>query len=131
MTQPLTKMQPAPTVMVVDDDEQMREALREVLEDGGFDVIACANGRDALACLADQPPPAVILFDLSMPVMDGWEFARRLQSNPLSAGIPRIALTARASHWGYPTERVLKKPVDVRQLLDAVRALVTPETPSR
>ena len=108
--------------MVIDDDDQIRESLREVLEQERFAVVEAANGREALAYLANHPEPALILVDLSMPVMDGWEFVRKLRSDPRSAQIPLVVLTARASHWGYPAERVLRKPLDVRQLLDTLHA---------
>jgi chemosensory pili system protein ChpA (sensor histidine kinase/response regulator) len=114
-------MSDPPLVMIVDDDEQIREALRDVLEHEGFAVVEAANGHEALTYLTTHPPPAVVLFDLSMPVMDGWELAQRLRSDARTAGIPMIVLTARGSHWGYPTDRVLRKPFDVRQLLDTLR----------
>jgi two-component system, chemotaxis family, chemotaxis protein CheY len=115
-----------PLVMVVDDDRDVREALREALEHGGYAVVEADNGRDALDCLSSQPAPAVILVDLLMPVMNGWDFVKRVQSNPALSGIPIMIVTASGRHWGYPAESVVRKPLKVSQLLAALRILAPP-----
>src|SRR5215510_8699670 len=64
-------------VLVVDDDQDIRDALCELLRDEGYEAIAVANGEEALTYLKGGNLPCVILLDLMMPVMDGWEFRRQ------------------------------------------------------
>ncbi len=81
-------------VLLVDDDEDAREALGATLTERGFDVATAANGEEALQYLLDAPAPAVVVLDLSMPVKDGWEFlVERNQDSGLSS-IPVIVLSA-------------------------------------
>jgi CheY-like chemotaxis protein len=126
-------MQPSPTsqplVLVVDDDLDIRECLREVLHEAGFAVAEAWNGSEALTYLRANPPPAVILLDLFMPVMDGWELERRLQADPALARIPLFVLTATGSYWGYPAGRVFHKPIQVAALLQALREAAPAEHP--
>src|SRR5688572_24600390 len=110
--------------MVVDDDADIREALRDVLEQAGYGVAEAANGREALRYLTGNPAPMAILLDLFMPVMDGWQFAQRVQATPRLADIPLIVVTASGAHWGYPSERVLRKPLDLSRLLEVLRQVV-------
>jgi CheY-like chemotaxis protein len=80
-----------PTVLVVDDDEDIRTTIRDVLEDQGFAVTCAANGREALdMLLRDEPKPALILLDLTMPEMDGWTFRQEQQKVPRLAQIPVV-----------------------------------------
>src|SRR5690242_8866746 len=85
-------------VLVVDDDYAIREMLTEVLEDAGYRVISVENGAAALAQLREMlTPPCLILLDLMMPVMTGWEFRIAQQADARLAAIPVIALSARPS----------------------------------
>jgi CheY-like chemotaxis protein len=81
-----------PRVLLVDDYPDAREMYSEYLQFSGFDVIEAANGMEALQRAADEAPD-IILMDLSLPVMDGWEATRRLKSDPRTAEIPVVALT--------------------------------------
>ena len=63
-------------ILIVDDDPDIRDSLKEVLEDEGYEVNGVANGREALDYLRKSPRPCVILLDLMMPVMDGWQFRK-------------------------------------------------------
>lgn len=81
-----------PCVLLVDDYPDAREMYSEYLQFSGFDVVEAANGMEALARAADEAPD-IILMDLSLPVMDGWEATRRLKADPRTAGIPVVALT--------------------------------------
>jgi CheY-like chemotaxis protein len=81
--------------MVVDDYPDAREMYSEYLEYCGFDVIQAANGMEALHRAADTNPD-IILMDLSLPVMDGWEATRRLKADKRTAKIPVVALTGHA-----------------------------------
>ena len=76
-------------VLVVDDYPDAREMYAEYLKYSGFDVIEAGNGREALDRALDSAPD-IILMDLSLPVMDGWEATRRLKADKLTAGIPIV-----------------------------------------
>jgi two-component system, cell cycle response regulator DivK len=84
-----------PRVLLVDDYPDAREMYAEYLEFSGFDVIEAANGMEALQRALDAEPD-IILMDLSLPVMDGWEATRRLKSDQRTASIPVVALTGHA-----------------------------------
>lgn len=81
-----------PRVLLVDDYPDAREMYGEYLHVSGFDVVEAANGIEALQCAADHAPD-IILMDLSLPVMDGWEATRRLKADARTAGIPVVAIT--------------------------------------
>src|SRR5439155_15915760 len=84
-----------PRVMVVDDYPDAREMYSEYLEYCGFEVVQAANGMEALQ-RAIEAQPDIILMDLSLPVMDGWEATRRLKADPRTENIPVVALTGHA-----------------------------------
>jgi CheY-like chemotaxis protein len=84
-----------PRVLLVDDYSDAREMYGEYLEYSGYDVIEAANGIEALQRAVDDKPD-IILMDLSLPVMDGWEATRRLKADERTAGIPVVALTGHA-----------------------------------
>ena len=84
-----------PRVLVVDDYPDAREMYAEYLQYSGFDVIEAGNGMEALERAADSAPD-IILMDLSLPVMDGWEATRRLKADQSTADIPIVALTGHA-----------------------------------
>ncbi|HYM23309.1 MAG TPA: response regulator [Vicinamibacterales bacterium] len=84
-----------PCVLIVDDYPDAREMYSEYLQYSGFDVIEAENGMEALSRAAEQAPD-IILMDLSLPVMDGWEATRRLKADERTAGIPVVALTGHA-----------------------------------
>lgn len=82
-----------PLVLVVEDQSELRRLYVAELERCGFDVIEAANGEDAIAHTSEQAPD-VVLMDLSLPVLDGWEATRRLKADSRTAHIPVVALTA-------------------------------------
>jgi CheY-like chemotaxis protein len=84
-----------PRVLLVDDYPDAREMYTEYLEFSGFDVVQAANGAEALQCAVESRPD-IILMDLSLPVMDGWEATRRLKADTRTSGIPVVALTGHA-----------------------------------
>jgi two-component system cell cycle response regulator DivK len=84
-----------PTILLVEDSEDNRGIIRELAEWMEVTLLEAADGETGLR-LAEAERPDVILMDLSLPVVDGWEATRRLKANPATAGIPVIALTAHA-----------------------------------
>ncbi len=114
----------APTVMIVDDDPDILEAMAMVLEGCGYAVIVAPDGRRALDLLHDGARPALIILDLMMPGMDGWAFRAEQRRNPELATIPVVILSGdsdvvhRAA--GLQVAAALCKPVDVDTLVAAV-----------
>jgi two-component system, cell cycle response regulator DivK len=84
-----------PRVLLVDDYPDVREMYTEYLEFSGFEVVEAGNGIEALQKAVDASPD-IILMDLSLPVMDGWEATRRLKADARTASIPVVALTGHA-----------------------------------
>jgi two-component system, chemotaxis family, chemotaxis protein CheY len=116
-------------VLVVDDDPDILEALSEILEAEGYDVQRARNGREALQRL-EHGLPDLVLLDLMMPVMDGWEFARSLDPG---ARPPIIVLSADRNVSAKAKEigalGWLAKPFELSDLLAAVRSVMPVETP--
>lgn len=84
-------------LLIVDDDEDLRCSISEALESAGFVVTVAANGREAFARLSTDVLPDVILLDLLMPVMNGWQFCEERKKDPKLADIPIIAMSAAVS----------------------------------
>jgi CheY-like chemotaxis protein len=111
---PQTTSQP---VLVVDDDCDVRDSVKEVLQDAGFRAVCVKNGEEALSYLRSHPTPRAVLLDLFMPVMSGWEFVRRVRSSSGFGTVPIVVITASEPHWGYPSSLVLRKPLEPEQLV--------------
>ena len=111
-------------IMVVDDDPDIREALADILKDKGFDVATAANGAEALDLLASGPLPHVILLDMMMPVMNGFEFRLAQKMAEELAPIPVVIITAGADDrtGDLGAAAVLRKPLNLPRLLEAIRA---------
>jgi len=98
-------------VLVVDDDEGIRETLRDVVETAGCSVILAASGEEALGVLATHRPCLVIL-DLMMPTMSGTEMLRAMQKRPELASLP-VVISTSAPALAPPGMPVLAKPIDI------------------
>ncbi len=85
----------APRILLVEDNEMNLDMLSRRLKRRGFEVLAAEDGKAGIELAAAQQPD-LILMDMSLPVIDGWEATRRLKADPETAGIPVIALTAHA-----------------------------------
>ncbi|HJU28599.1 MAG TPA: response regulator [Candidatus Binataceae bacterium] len=103
-------------ILVVEDDERVLEAITEFLAMVGYSVDAAHNGEEAIDH-ARASHPSLILLDLSMPVMDGWEFLRRRSTEPSIANVPIVVISALASGAPEGAEGFLTKPIDVDKLL--------------
>ena len=115
-------MTPCNDVLVVDDDEDMTEVLELLLHDAGYATRTAQNGREALAAVATAMP-ALILLDMLMPVMNGWQFAREFRAR-YGPGVPIVVATAaeHVQHRGNEIDAagVLPKPFEVSDLLRLV-----------
>lgn len=108
-------------VLVVDDDPDIRETLRFVLEDAGYPVYTAENGKEALEVLATAKQlPGLILLDLMMPVMSGEEMLKALKTVKALAQIPVTIVTASGAPMPPLASGLLKKPVDLDVLLKLV-----------
>jgi CheY-like chemotaxis protein len=115
---------PAPhRILLVDDNADERDAIAVFLELEGADVVVAGDGEEALNVLRADPLRCVIVLDLNMPVMDGWEFRRRQLLSAL-AGIPVVVVSGHpdlaVAIRGMATRAALRKPVDLDRLLVAV-----------
>jgi CheY-like chemotaxis protein len=116
-------------ILLVEDDEMSRDMMSRRLMRRGYDVITAIDGQQAVG-LASSESPALILLDLSLPVMDGWAVARTLKAAPATSSIPIIALTAHA--MSGDREKALEagcdeydtKPVEFKRLLGKIRLLL-------
>jgi CheY-like chemotaxis protein len=110
-------------ILVVDDEAPVRAVVIALLEDTNYDVVGVANGRDALACLRLNPSRfQLVLLDIMMPYMSGWEVLRTMRAQPALAAIPVVIMTAGANVRQQAVELgvagYLPKPLDFDQLLD-------------
>jgi CheY-like chemotaxis protein len=116
----------ASTILVVDDDDDTRASVSELLEDQGYRVARANNGQEAEASLRTIQRPDCIVLDLWMPVMDGWRFTTRLQQlGP--PPIPIVVITAAEPYWGYPVPlaHVQRKPLHPETFLALIGQLVS------
>ena len=112
---------PGSYVLLVEDDDHLREATADALRDSGIEVMEASDGRQGLEAMR-AAPPCLVLLDLMMPVMDGWELARVMASDPQLAEIP-ICVVSAVAHQAPPQARhVLMKPASLSALLSVVRA---------
>ncbi len=128
MAEPMEKSAPQSVLqmgrrklLLVEDDAELRQSLCDLLTDAGYDVECAENGRVALTFLEDSPPPCLVLLDLMMPVMNGWEFRDAQSRNAKISDIPVVILTAdgRADMKAETLRAAgyLRKPIQVDRLL--------------
>jgi two-component system response regulator MprA len=111
--------------MIVEDEQDAREAMVELIEQEGVSALGARHGQEALDLLQAGRRPSLILLDLKMPVMDGWAFCDALGADERFASIPVAILTASAIYESLPHRRngagLFTKPVDFQRLLALVR----------
>jgi CheY-like chemotaxis protein len=115
--------EPCPaTILVVEDDDDIREAIGEVLTHEGYHVALAENGRHALEKLDEVERPCLVLVDLVMPHMDGWDLLTALAKNDRLATIPVVVMSAAAHPERSTNLTIVKKPIDLSIMLDIVKA---------
>jgi len=118
-----------PKILLVEDNEMNRDMLSRRLSRNGFEILIAVNGQQGVE-LASSEKPDLILMDMSLPVLDGWEATRRLKANDATAKIPVIALTAHA--MVADKEKALAagcdefdtKPIELPRLLEKINSLL-------
>ena len=109
-------------VLVIEDDEAIRETMQLALEMRGYRVVTASNGQEGIEVLGALPKPCLILLDLMMPVMDGWGFVTAIEHDPQLARIPVVVVTAFTKQAAKISARsVIAKPVPLDVLYDTVR----------
>jgi len=118
-----------PKVLLVEDDETNRDALSRGLTRNGYDVVIAVNGQEGVD-MATSEKPDLILMDMSLPVLDGFEATRKLKADPATASIPVIGLTAHArapdreKATAAGCDDVDAKPIELPRLLEKMKAFV-------
>ena len=110
-----------PCVLIADDDLDVRDALVEVVRDAGYEVEEAANGAAALDAMRRRRPCLIVL-DLMMPVIDGWQVAEEMQRDPSLSDIPICVVSAVADRTPPTVACVLRKPPDLDRLLAEVES---------
>ena len=108
-------------VLIIEDDDGARFALGDIFDVEGYTVASSSNGQEALDYLRNAPSPDVIILDLQMPVMDGWQFRREQKKDRRLAKVPVVVVTAFGAPTNIDAAAILQKPVDVEELLGVVR----------
>jgi DNA-binding response OmpR family regulator len=120
-----------PTVLVVDDAADLRFLFRAVLSRAGFDVVEASSGREVLAMLDQDPVPDVVLLDVQMPDMDGWDTLTAIRARVDTHELPVILCTVKASEedvhrgWMLGCDGYVTKPFDIVALREEVAAVVS------
>lgn len=113
-----------PTVLLIEDNADALEALAQILEHEGYMVATACEGREALDYLARHPAPNLIMLDLMMPGMNGWEFRSELAKVPAFANVPIVVMTALADSAKIIADAIVSKPIDLKRLLRIVEGLL-------
>jgi CheY-like chemotaxis protein len=115
----------ASPILLIDDDETVRATLQDLLAESGFEVATAADGIQALRYLRTHPPPSLIILDLMMPFMDGFEFRRTILEDPALEKVPVVITTALTRQFqeqnSLRAAAYLHKPLEFGRLLEVVR----------
>jgi CheY-like chemotaxis protein len=121
------------TILLIEDDESIREVTEELLRAEGYDVTVTANGKEALETLRSMNPlPKLILLDLMMPVMDGWQFMEMKRLDSRLNAIPVVAFSALEERKisAAQTDDVIRKPINPSVMIKIIKKYCSPENES-
>ncbi len=121
-------MTPGQYILVVDDDDDFRETVAEVLKAAGYPVQEAENGERALEAIRDEQP-GIVLLDLKMPVLDGWGVMERMRQDPRSAAVPILILSAYGFEWESEltgAQGYIPKSVGMEEIVERVRKAAGP-----
>lgn len=117
------------TLLVVEDEEELREMMRDALEAYGYRVVTAGDGVEALAAVREIDSLCLVLLDLLMPGMNGWDFFAAFKAMPGNAKIPVVVHSSAPSRAPEGVTRVLRKPLKLDRLLAVVQEFCGPPTP--
>ncbi len=119
-------------ILVVDDERTIRELVCEVLADEGYEAVGAGNGAEALQAIEQNPSFALVVLDMWMPVMNGWQFAAEVAERGLKVPIVVMTAAREARHRADEIGAVgyIGKPFDVDQFIEAVESAITDRGPS-
>jgi two-component system, OmpR family, response regulator CpxR len=111
------------TILLVEDDLDIRDLLQDYLEEQGYDVVPAGTGKQAIDFLVLDPqsPPDIVILDLMMPIMTGWQVLERIRQEPHLAELPVVVLTAAARDKPPGAAALFRKPFRLEALVETVR----------
>ncbi len=111
------------SVLIVEDDQEIRSLLKEAIELEGFEAHVAANGKEALGILSNSVTPSLILLDLMMPVMNGWQFLEVKNNDSNICNIPVVVITAATDSKAgeVKSQGIMKKPIDLDVLVGWIK----------
>lgn len=115
------------TILLIEDDHDIRVAIRQALEDAFYRVLSAPNGRDGLKIL-NKERPSLIILDMVMPLMDGEEFLKSMGRDDRLKDIPVIQISAYADKLTFTSNVAFKKPLDLEQFLKQIPQLIQKKT---
>jgi CheY-like chemotaxis protein len=107
-------------ILVIDDDAASTDSLTDILTGEGYAVATACNGKEALEHLRDAPIPRLIILDLFMPQMDGWEFRREQLKDAKLRNIPVVVMTGASIYAGIDANVIVHKPLDVERFVSLI-----------
>src|SRR3954465_454755 len=119
------------TVLVVEDDPDIRDIVQDLLESEGYDVVPASHGRQALEFLSEVKTtarPDLVILDMMMPLIDGRQVLETMQQDPMLASIPVLVISAVAREKPAGAAAFLRKPVSLEKLFETVRSFVNRPT---
>jgi CheY-like chemotaxis protein len=121
------------TVLVVEDDDEVRDLLQDCFEMLGYDVIPADSGKQALDYLtaARTTPPDVVILDLLLPLTNGWQVLERIRCDPTTASVPVVVVTAATRDKPSGASALFRKPLHIQALIETVRRYLDVPVPDR
>ncbi len=125
----MTQARNPKSILVIDDEADLRETLSIILNEEGYEVMSAGNGAEALDRLRSGASPSLILLDLMMPVMNGWQFRAAQRQDPQLARIPAADAGVEKKAASLQVADCLKKPLELAKLLRTIERHTQKETP--